>query len=92
MFESIFKQKLYRTKKRLINKFEFVGYKVEKTRGVFHFQASRNLEIRKIRIAIDKILEEDRDQVSEFKVNGTGVKKEIWCSLPSGKFKIELIK
>ena len=92
MFESVFKQKLYRTKRRISHKFESVGYRVEKTGGVFHLQALRDLEIRKIKVAIDKISDKDREQVRGFKVNGTIVKKEIWCLLPSGEFKIELIK
>lgn len=91
MFESIFKQKLYRTKKRIINKFEFLGYKVEKTGGVFDLQVLGDLEIRKIKITIDKISEKDRKQVRDFRVNGTIIKKEIWCYLPSRKFKIENI-
>jgi hypothetical protein len=92
MFESIFKQRLYRTKKRIANKFESVGYKIEKTGGVFHLQALRDLEIRKIKITIDKISEKDRKQVRDFKVNGTIIKKEIWCLLGSGEFRIEAIK
>ena len=91
MFESIFKQKLYRAKKQIIKKFEFVGYKVEKTSGVFHLQAFRNGEIRKIRIVLGEISEEDRKKVKEYTVS-TPIKREIWCLLSSGQFKVEVVE
>lgn len=74
-----------------MKRFEFIGYKTEKTSGVFHFQAIRDVEVRKIRVTIGKITQSDKAQVKEFPVNGSSTKKEIWCLLPSGAFKQETI-
>jgi len=55
------------------------GYKIIILDGkVFHLEAIRVKEIRKIRIALDEITKEDEKIVKEFKLPDICT-KEIWC-------------
>ena len=45
---------------------------------IFHIEAVREKEIRKIRVVLDQVLPEDVNMVREFKFPDV-VTKEIWC-------------
>ena len=55
------------------------GYRViSLNHHIFHIEAVREKEIRKIRIVLDQVLPEDISMVREFKFPDV-VTKEIWC-------------
>jgi len=45
----------------------------------FHIEVSREKEIRKIRITLDEITEEDERLVRDFRLPTSNCTKEIWC-------------
>ncbi len=59
-------------------KLEMVNYEVEFVSGsVFHIQASRRLETRRIRICLDSITPSDKELVAKC-ICPAGSTKEIW--------------
>ena len=71
--------------KRAVNRAIFLlerppaGYRIiSLNHHIFHIEAVREKEIRKIRIVLDQVLPEDVRMVSEFKFPDV-VTKEIWC-------------
>lgn len=92
MAEEAIKQKLYRAKKRISDILERSGYTVMVLDNhIFHLEAIREKEIRKIRVAIDEIRKEDEDLVRncELPIICT---KEIWCKKSGGRhFEIKKI-
>jgi hypothetical protein len=57
---------------------------------VFHLEAIRKKEIRKIRITLDQIKKQDEELVLNYPLP-ENFTKEIWCRKINGKFTIKII-
>jgi len=55
---------------------------------IFHIEAIRKKEIRKIRIIFDEITKLDEEMVSQYELP-QNCTKEIWCRTKNGKFIIK---
>ena len=58
---------------------------------VFHIEAIRDKEVRKIRITIDEIKDGDREKVRNLGLPSIIFTKEIWCK-KEGRLKFEIEK
>jgi len=87
------KQKFYRAKKRVIRILEQSGYKVMRLDNyIFHLEAIRDKEIRKIRIVFDEIKEKDIEEIRSYDLPQICT-KEIWLKKSDEKkFIVKTIK
>lgn len=79
MAEKTEKKRLARAVRRAADVLVNSNYKVTLLQGeVFNLEALREREIRKIRVVIDAIRQEDEQRVKAFRLPGICT-KEIWC-------------
>jgi len=92
MSEETVKRRLLRAKRRATDKLIKVGYKIiQSDNNFFCIIATREREIRMIRVVIDKITEQDIEIIKDWQHPGT-CSKEIWCkNLGSQNFEIKEI-
>jgi len=89
MTEETIKRRLFRAKRRAIESLRNVQYDViPADNSNFCLVASRNQEIRLIRITIDKITDSDISLIKNWQHPGNCT-KEIWCK-KSGKSHFEI--
>ena len=87
------KNRFYKARKRAMQILEWSGYRViAQYDGIFDIEATRELELRKIKICIDPISKTDMDQLKKI-VLPQVCKKEIWIKkINSPDFEIIEIK
>jgi len=79
MTEETIKRRLFRAKRRAIECLKSVQYDViPADNSSFCVVATRNQEVRLIRIAVDEITEDDIDLIKNWQHPGNCT-KEIWC-------------
>ena len=87
--DALYQQKLRRAIRRAIAILNNSKFKIILLNdSIFHIEAIREKEIRKIRIVIDKLLDEDIKLVKEIKLPDICT-KEIWCK-KNGERKFEI--
>ena len=87
------KNRFYKARKRAMQILEWSGYRVTpQYDGIFDVEATREVELRKIKICIDSISKTDIDQLKKIMLPQF-CKKEIWCKkMSSSNFEIIEIK
>ena len=87
------KQRFYRAKRRIAGILEQSGYTVMFLENrIFHVEAIRDKEVRKIRVVLDKIREKDIEEVRDYELPLIYT-KEIWLKISGEKkFHVKSIK